>query len=128
MCMDILMKAKELGMLISGSDELKRLQESEIKVNRDEKATKMLEEYKIKQLEFMKSLRQENDKAIVEKLRDELKEKQRELNSYEITRDFLEGKKVFEDLMKSVNNIITHEITGESSCGTGGCASCGKCG
>lgn len=125
--MDILMKAKELGMLISGSEELRRLQESEIRANQDEKATKMLEEYKLKQMEFMKSLRQGDDKDKVEKLRDELKEKQRELNDYEITRNFLEGKKEFEDLMKSVNNVITHEITGESSCGAGGCASCGKC-
>lgn len=126
--MDILMKAKELGMLISGSEELRKLQESEIRANKDEKATKMLEEYKSKQMEFMRSLRQGDDKEKVEKLRDELKEKQRELNDYEITRDFLEGKKAFEELMKSVNNVITHEITGESSCGAGGCASCGKCG
>ena len=125
--MDILMKAKELGMLISGSEELRRLQESEIRANQDEKATKMLEEYKLKQMVFMKSLRQGDDKDKVEKLRDELKEKQRELNDYEITRNFLEGKKAFEDLMKSVNNVITYEITGESSCSTGGCASCGKC-
>ena len=126
--MDILMKAKELGMMISGSDELKKLQESEIRANQDERATKMLEEYKSKQKEFMNSLRQGEDKEKVDRLRYELKEKQRGLEEYEITRDFLEGKRAFEDLMRSVNNVITHEITGESSCSAGGCASCGRCG
>ncbi|MBP5426350.1 MAG: YlbF family regulator [Clostridiales bacterium] len=125
--MEILLKAKELGMLIAESEELSKLQRSEVVANQDEKAKKLLDEYNSVQAEFVKSLRQGDEKETLEKLRDKLKEKQKQLNDYDITKNFLDGKKAFENLMKNVNDIITHEITGETSCSHGGCSTCGKC-
>ena len=48
------------------------------------------------------------------------------LNEYEITKNYFDGKKGFEDMMRTINDIIQHFITGDSGCG-GSCATCGGC-
>lgn len=125
--MEILKKAKELGILISESEEMKNLKESELLINQDEEATKLMEEHRELQLDFMRKMRAGDSKEVIEESKARLIDKQKELNEYNVTRYFLDSKKGFDELIKSVNNIMTHEITGEShSCG-GSCSTCGGC-
>ena len=125
--MEILKKAKELGILISESEEMKNLKESELLMNQDKEAAKLIEDHRELQLDFMQKLRAGEGKEVIEEARTKLLDKQKQLNEYNVTRYFLDSKKEFDELIKSVNNIMTHEITGEShSCGES-CNACGGC-
>lgn len=125
--MEILKKAKELGILISESEEMKNLKESELLINQDEEATKLIESHRELQLDFMQKIRSGAGKEDIEEAKAKLLDKQKELSEYNVTRYFLDSKKEFDALIKNVNNIMTHEITGEShSCG-GSCGTCGGC-
>ena len=125
--MEILKKAKELGMLISESEEIKTLKESEVLVNQDEKAIKLINEHKQIQLALIKALREGKSKQEIEETKAQLADKQREINEYNVTRYFFDSKKNFDDLIKNVNDIITHEVTGGSSSCGGSCGTCGGC-
>jgi len=125
--MEILQKAKELGVLLSESEEMKTLKESEALVNQDEKAVSLIDEHRQIQLELIQALREGKSKEEIEAAKAKFAQKQKEINDYNVTRYFFDSKKNFDDLIKSVNNIITHEVTGNtSSCG-GSCSTCGGC-
>lgn len=125
--MSILEKAKELGMLIADSEEMKNLKESELMVYQDEKAKKLVEEHKNVQLEFVKGLRGNLSKEEIEELKTKLEEKQKELNEYNVTRYFLNSKREFDSLVKDINNIMTYEITGKQACDGHSCGTCSGC-
>jgi len=126
--MEILEKAKELGILIANSDTMRNLKKMELMVYEDEKAKRLIDEHKAVSFELMKGLKANLSKEDIEDLRASLMEKQRELNEYNVTRCFLESKKEFDALVKDVNNVMTYEITGKHACDGHNCSSCGSCG
>ena len=75
-------KAKELGMLIADSEEMRNLKESEIMVDQDEKAKKLIEDYNKAQLELMKGLRGNLSKHEIEDLKSNLGEMSKKINEY----------------------------------------------
>lgn len=125
--MDILDKARELGHMIAESPEMLRLKNSEAALEADARAKKLMEEYKNLQIELVKASRGKKPPEALEAIRERLIEKQRELNDYSRTNEYLEAKSAFDRLMGNVNAVITFAVTGEE-CSPSKCASCRGCG
>lgn len=116
--MDYVEAASALGEAIKESAEFTAWQEAELALMQDEKAQELMNDFKDLQMKLVHGSRDDMDKDELEKIRDTLMEKQRELNEYEITKNYFDGKKGFETMMRTINDIIQHFITGDS----GGCA------
>ncbi len=123
--MDIILKAKELGDLIADSPEMDRLTLAEETIQMDEKSVELLNEYKKLQIEVVNATKEKKDKEEIDSIRDKLMSKHKELNDYDVTREFFESKMQFDSLMKKINDVIVQAITGDDPCSSGGCDSCG---
>ena len=99
----------------------------ELALMQDEKAQELMNDFKDLQMKLVHGSRDDMDKDELEKIRDTLMEKQRELNEYEITKNYFDGKKGFETMMRTINDIIQHFITGDSGGCGGSCETCGGC-
>jgi len=125
--MDILNKAMELGEMIADSSELKRLKESETRLDSDEHAKTLMAEYKGLQVELVRATKSKIESAALEEIKERLINKQSELNEYKTTDEFLQAKDDFDKLMNNVNSVITYAMTGEEQCSSGNCGSCSSC-
>jgi hypothetical protein len=70
--------------------------------------------------------RQDLAKEELERIRDTLMAKQQQLNEYEVTKNYFDAKKGFENMMSTVNDIIQHYLEDGGGC-TGSCQTCGGC-
>ena len=127
---EILIKAKELGDLLAESTALNRYKKAEKILENDEKGMSLLEDLRLLKIELVRAAREDRNEEDISELKEMLLSKQEEIYSYPVTREYIDSKKEFDDLMKNVNDIISFSITGEecfgskcSSCG-GGCSSC----
>ena len=125
--MDYVEAASALGEAIKESAEFTAWQEAELALMQDEKAQELMNDFKDLQMKLVQGSRDDMDKDELEKIRDTLMEKQRELNEYEITKNYFDGKKGFETMMRTINDIIQHFITGDSGGCGGSCETCGGC-
>lgn len=123
--MDITLKAKELGELIADSPEMERLSTAEETIQMDDKSIQMLNEYKDLQIKVVTAAKENREKSEIDVIREELMKKQQELNDYDVTREFFEAKMKFDNLMKTINDVIIQAITGEEACSPDHCDSCG---
>jgi len=126
--MDIIAKARELGNLIASSREMNVLRECELRVMQDKKADRLLREQKMIQDELLKAAKRGDNSDIYEQLKKILASKQEEIRNYSVTADFLKAKSDFDNLMKTINDVILFTITGEEPCSADKCSSCGGCG
>jgi cell fate (sporulation/competence/biofilm development) regulator YlbF (YheA/YmcA/DUF963 family) len=123
--MDIIEKARELGLMLANSKEMELYKSSEAAFQADEKASKLMNEYKQLQIDMVKRTREGADNTVIDETKQKLLAKQQEINEYEITYNFLTSKANVEALMKKVNDIIVFSITGEPTCSDEKCSSCG---
>ena len=123
--MDYVEAASALGQAIAESNEFISWKDAEGMVMTDVKAQKLLKEYRELQSDLVKGSRQDLSKEDLLMIRDTLAAKQCELNEYPITKAYLEGKKGFETMMATVNDVIQHYLD-NGSC-TGSCETCGGC-
>ncbi|HEX3029561.1 MAG TPA: YlbF family regulator [Clostridia bacterium] len=123
--MDILDKAKELGTMIANSPEMEKLARAEEMMESDQKAKTLLNDYKLLQIETVKATKENREKSVIDSIKDRLLAKQEEINKYEVTLNFIEAKNNFDALMKTINDVIVHSITGEEPCSSDKCKSCG---
>lgn len=132
--MEIYVKARELAEAISGSTELAALKEAEMKMMMDDAARAIVEEYQsIQQNAMAKGLAFE-DLSNEEKTR--VEQLEAAMNENVNIANFLQANQAFEQIVRSINMIITAAITGEGQGGCGGCSggscssgsSCGGCG
>ncbi|RCX10357.1 cell fate (sporulation/competence/biofilm development) regulator YlbF (YheA/YmcA/DUF963 family) [Anaerobacterium chartisolvens] len=126
--MDIIEKARELGLMIADSEQMSRLTRAEESMETDERARALMRDYKLLQTEAARALREDGVKPSAKGINERLEEKQREINSYGITKNYIEAKNEFDRLMSTINSVMIYAITGEEPCSTGGCGSCGGCG
>lgn len=126
--MDIYDKARELGIMLSESEELVTLKKCEAELESDSKSIEMLSEFKRLQDEMMEAIQSDLGKEVIEERKNALMAKQKEINEYEITMNFFNAKAGFESLMKQVNDIIAFLVKGEEGCSADSCASCSGCG
>lgn len=123
--MDIMTKAKELGELIASSSEMASFKNYEAQMEQDDKAKTLLNDYKQLQIEMVRAAKESKDKETVDSIKVRLLQKQDEINEYDTTKNYLKAKSDVDNLMKTVNNVIIHAITGEDPCSPSKCGSCG---
>ncbi len=123
--MDITEKARELGLMLAESKEMKAYTNSEATMKSDEKSTQLMKEYKQLQIEMVKVTRDKASTEIIDNVRVKLLEKQQEINDYDVTNNYLVSKSNLEALMKKVNDIIVFSISGETGCTDDKCKTCG---
>ena len=129
--MEIFTKAKELADAIAASEELKTLKAAEMQMMMDNDAREIIEEYQSIQQEAMSNGLSyedlsEDEKAHVEKL-------EKAMGENANISAFLSANQAFEQILRSVNMIISAGINGQGGCGTDGSCSCssnasGSCG
>lgn len=122
--MDVLIKAKELGDLLADSPVIKRLKNAETALENDDRGMSLLEDQRLLQMELIKATREKSAEVELKDIKDMLLDKQKEIDNYQFTREYLEAKDEFDELMKNINDIITFAVTGEE-CSPSKCASCG---
>ncbi len=122
---NIIEKARELGGLLAESKEMAIYKEAEAKMQSDEKSTKLMSDYKKLQIEMVKLTRGNAEKEAIEEAKQKLLATQDEINTYEVTYNYLKSKADVEAMMKQVNDIIIFSITGETGCSDDKCKSCG---
>ncbi len=123
--MDITEKARELGLMMANSKEMEAYKNTEAAMQSDSKSTTLMNEYKQLQIELVKATRENSAAEVIEQAKQKLLEKQKEINEYPVTFDFLSAKANLEALMKKVNDIIIFSITGEPTCTDDKCKTCG---
>ena len=124
--MDYVDAASQLGEAIVNSAAFITLKNAELALMQDDKAQTLMSDFRQLQAEMVRASREDENKENLEAIRDRLLAKQTELNEYSVTKDFFDGKKGFESMMKTINDIIAHYVNGGSSCG-GNCSSCSGC-
>lgn len=122
---NIIEKARELGGLLAESNEMAIYKAAEAKMQADEKSTKLMSDYKKLQIEMVKLTRGNAEKEAIEETKQKLLATQDEINTYEVTYNFLKSKADVEAMMKQVNDIIIFSITGETGCSDDKCKTCG---
>ncbi len=123
--MDITEKARELGLMLAASKEMELYKNSEAAMQSDVKSTTLMNEYKQLQIEMVKRSRENAAADVLEDTKQRLLDKQKEINEYSVTFEFLTAKANLEALMKKVNDIIVFSITGEPTCSEDKCKTCG---
>jgi len=125
--MDYVEAASALGEAIRNSVEFQNWQNAELAMLQDEKAQTLMSEFKDLQMKLVHASRDDMDKDELEKIRDVLMDKQKELNEYEVTKNYFDGKKGFETMMRTVNDIIQHFLSGDNGGCSGSCSTCSGC-
>ena len=125
--MDYVEAASALGEAIRNSVEIQAWQSAELAMLQDEKAQTLMSDFKDLQMKLVHASRDDMDKDELEKIRDVLMDKQQELNEYEVTKNYFDGKKGFETMMRTVNDIISHFLQGDNGGCRGSCSTCSGC-
>ena len=125
--MDYVEAASALGEAIRSSVEFQTWQNAELAMLQDEKAQTLMSDFKDLQMKLVHASRDDMDKDELEKIRDVLMDKQKELNEYEVTKNYFDGKKGFETMMRTVNDIIQHFLQGDNGGCSGSCSTCSGC-
>ncbi len=122
--MEVLIKAKELGELLAESPIIKRLKNAETELENDDYGMTLMEDQRLLQIELIKASREKSPEVGLNNIKDLLIEKQKQIDEYPLTREYLEAKAEFDGLMKNINDILAHAVTGEA-CSPSKCSSCG---
>lgn len=128
--MKIVDKARELGKMIVDSDEFKNLKSSEAMLTKDEKSIQLMTEFQTIQNELLEALQTGKESNEIDSLRDKFMAKQDEIGNYDVTRNFLNARTEFENLMKQVNDAISslvNEAEDGGDCSSSGCSGCSGC-
>lgn len=126
--MDYIEAAAALGQALIESPQYKKLNAAEAETFSDTEAANILVEYRKAQQEMAAAASGDVSKEDLDQIRTKLLEKQRELNSNLIIKNYLDSKKAFDQMMQEVNSVLTHYLEGGSSNCSGSCESCGGCG
>ncbi len=123
--MEIYAKAKELAEALAQSNELAAVKEAEAKMMMDTDARNIIEEYQTIQMNAMNSGINYEDLPAEQKQRVEELESIMNINENIVA--FLSANQAFEQVLRSVNMILSNAINGqpESSCGS--CSTAGSC-
>lgn len=124
--MSVIDKARELALLIIETEEYKKLKETEAAFETDKKSAELMNEYQTMQNNMLEELKKDAPEKDVNAIKEKLMDKQKEINEYDVTKEFLLARSGFEAMMQQVNEVIAYVVNGEeSSCSPNQCASCG---
>ena len=126
----IIEKARELGMMIAESDELKALKGAEEMQLADPKATELMMEYSVTREKLSKEASKPDlTKEEFEKIQLEMEDAFKKLMTNENIKRYIDANTKFKTLIDQVNSIIAFFVKGEENSGScsGNCQSCGGC-
>lgn len=127
---EIIEKARELGQMLSESDEFKALKGAEEMQLADKDAQELMMEYANKREELSKRAMAENvSKEDFESIQKEAEEAFNKLLTNANIKRYIEANGAFKTLVDQVNAIIAYYVKGEEQSGScsGNCSSCGGC-
>jgi cell fate (sporulation/competence/biofilm development) regulator YlbF (YheA/YmcA/DUF963 family) len=126
---DVIDKAKELGEMLAGSKQYLRFKDAEIAKLNDEEAQKLLKKYNEKRRQAAMILKRNRLNAEeISAVKQELQREFEILNQNPVIREYIDAKKEFEQLVQSINSVITFYIDGgEKGCASSKCGTCGGC-
>ena len=127
---DIIEKARELGMMLAESDEMKALKGAEEMQLADPEAQVLMMEYaNTRDRLSQKVASGEVDKEGMEAVQTEMEQAFQKLMTNENIKRYIEANKAFRTLIDQVNSIIAFFVKGEEQGGScsGNCSSCGGC-
>lgn len=123
--MTVVEKAKELAMIIIETEEYKKLKEAEAAFGADKRSAELMGEYQQIQNEMLEMLNKDESEEAINEIKNKLMDKQKEINEYDVTKEFLLARSGFEAMMQQVNDVIAYVVAGEDACSPSKCASCG---
>jgi len=122
---EIYAKAKELAEALANSAELAAVKEAELKMMMDNDARAIVEEYQTIQMNAMNSgLRFED---LSQEQKDRVEELEKAMNENDNITTFLAANQAFEQVIRSVNMIISNAVNGTQDSGCGSCSTAGSC-
>jgi len=128
--MDIFEKARELGQMLAASEQNQRVIHAEIAQTNDEEAQKLLMHYNEKRKEIARKMKEgQSGPEEMEAFRNELQNEFNVLLENKNIKEYIEAKKSFDQLVRTVNDILNYYITGEekSGCSSRSCSGCSGC-
>jgi cell fate (sporulation/competence/biofilm development) regulator YlbF (YheA/YmcA/DUF963 family) len=130
--MEVIEKAKELGLAIMEDARCKRLQTAKAANDADSELQGMIGEFNLKKMQLNNEFNKEQNQQSKERLAQiekEIKEVYTKIMSNKAMLEFTEAKKDMDEMMGHINSIIQVSISGEvddGGCG-GNCSSCAGC-
>ncbi len=106
--MSIMEKAKELGQEIVKSTEYKELKSAENDMHNDEEAESLLSDFQAKQKQIQ--MLQANGKNASQQLQQKIQSIQSRMQENPRIKNFMEAQKNFNEVMKTINQTISHEL------------------
>ena len=133
---DIIQKAQELGQMIANCPEAERVNTAGDKMNADDQAANMLNEYQENRRQATEKLRstQNPSKEDIEKFKAEDMAEFEKLMTNPLIAEYIDASQEMESLVNQVNAVLTYFIQGgqegelqaNGGCG-GNCAGCSGC-
>ena len=125
--MTIIEKAKELGEMLSKSEEYIKMTEAEAKQKADPESITAFAQYDLTRNKLMEKARKENITAEeMNEIRDEMEKAYKTLMSNETVAAYISATENFTNLMNQINAAIAYYVAPKSECG-GDCSGCSGC-
>lgn len=126
---EIIEKAKELGKLISETEQVKSLAAAKSAYEQDKDIQELLGQFNLHKISMAALSKQENpDEERINDHEEKLKEVYDKIMQSELMTQYQIKSQAVEQLLGQVNNIINFYVSGEAPGGcSGNCSSCGGC-
>ena len=127
--MNVFEKAHELGLMITESEEFKKVNETREAQSADGEAALVLMNYNRKRDQLIKEASEPGiSNERMQEIRNEMEKEVDKLNNTKAIADFMEAMQNFNDMMDQINAIVASYINpaDEGGC-SGTCGSCGGC-
>ena len=120
----ILEKANALAEALTESDELAAMRQAELVMNSNPEAEKIIAEFQEKQKQVYEI--QMRGGELSDQDKKEIEAIESKMNGNPVIRAYMDATDEFENLLKSVNMIITRALSGEEEQGCGCGSNCGS--
>ena len=126
---EIIEKTKELGKLLSESDQVKALAAARLAYEQNAEIQDLNGQFNIHKMSIAALSKQDNpDEERIAGHEDKLRDIYDKIMSSEVMTDYHTKTQTVEQLIAQINNILNFYISGENPQGcTGSCATCGGC-
>ncbi len=126
---EIIEKAKELGALLQGSEQIMKYNAAKAAYDQDEAVQKLVQEFNLHRMTMMSlSDAEEQEPERIAEIEERIKGVYEKIMANEKMIAMQESAKAVEELMGQVNGVISFYVTGEEPTGcTHDCSTCGGC-
>jgi len=121
--MSVLEKAFELSQEILACEEMKDMKSAEEAMMQDLDAQKIIQEFDLKQQEFLEL--QDQGLSLTEAQKQEVAEMEERMYANSLIYSYFQAQQKFEQVLEEINNLISHAIGGHDTCDDECCSSCG---